>query len=95
MDIESLEKSNDRDIDHLGDRVGLLKSLTKTIKGEVDSHNSVLDNLANDMGGTHGSLAGAANRFKKVFDDSQNKRMLLIVVGTVGVLFFLYVFFKR
>jgi hypothetical protein len=45
MDIESLEQENDRGIDALSERIGLLKSATTNIRDEAESQHSVLDKM--------------------------------------------------
>ena len=45
VDLEALEKDNDREIAALGDRVGLLKNVTGGIQTEVHSQHNILDNM--------------------------------------------------
>eukprot|EP00884_Botryococcus_braunii_P002512 jgi/Botrbrau1/12261/Bobra.0323s0004.1 len=95
IDPESLEKENDRGIESLGDRVGLLRNLTHGIKSEVDSQNKTLDGMADTMGMTSMGLQGAVTRFKRVFDTPQKQKTFYFIIGTVGVLFLLYLWVSR
>ncbi|GBG00474.1 hypothetical protein Rsub_13155 [Raphidocelis subcapitata] len=95
FDVESLERENDRGIDALSERIGLLKQATHGIRAEVDSQHTILDKMADSMVGTHSMLGGAANKFKVVMADKDNRRMLTVVCGMVVVLLVLYYLTRR
>ncbi|KAF8401845.1 hypothetical protein HHK36_012792 [Tetracentron sinense] len=60
------EHDNDSAIDGLQDRVNLLKRLSGDIHEEVETHNSVLDQMGNNMDSSRGILSGTMDRFKMV-----------------------------
>jgi hypothetical protein len=45
FDIEALQRDNDAGVDALAERVGLLKSATAGIRGEVEAQHSILDRM--------------------------------------------------
>lgn len=95
MDIESLERNNDRSLDALSDRIGLLKQATHGIRSEVDSQHHVLDRMTDAMLGTRGMLGGAVDKFKVVMNNKQNKQMLTFIGGFAAVLLLLYYLFIK
>ncbi|KAK9821837.1 hypothetical protein WJX74_002997 [Apatococcus lobatus] len=95
LDLESQEQENDKGIDALGDRVSMLRQLTSGIKGEVDSHHRLLDNMASDMTGSSAGLAGTFRRFKSVFEAPRERQSALVIVGCVGVLLVIYFLIRR
>lgn len=95
FDVESMERENDRGVDALSERIGLLKQATHGIRSEVESQHSILDKMADSVLGTHGMLGNASNKFKVVMADKDNRRMLSIVGGMVVVLLALYYFVIR
>ncbi|XP_068493182.1 bet1-like SNARE 1-1 isoform X3 [Phaseolus vulgaris] len=62
------ELDNEQALDGLQDRVNLLKRLSGDINEEVDSHNRMLDRMANDMDSSRGILSGTMDKFKMVID---------------------------
>eukprot|EP01023_Acetabularia_acetabulum_P066829 TRINITY_DN9079_c0_g1_i1.p3 TRINITY_DN9079_c0_g1~~TRINITY_DN9079_c0_g1_i1.p3 ORF type:complete len:113 (-),score=25.30 TRINITY_DN9079_c0_g1_i1:850-1188(-) len=95
VDLESQERENDQAIGSLGEKVGLLKDMTRGIKKEVDQQNLELDNMQGGMGQVRGLLGSSMDKFNKVFKDLGMKKMLIIISGvTVVALFFFYVFRK-
>lgn len=66
VDVESLERENDRGLDTLSDRVGLLKAATMGIMTEVDSQHRVLDDIDGGMSGTRGLLGSVTDKFQTV-----------------------------
>mmetsp|Transcript_34007 Transcript_34007/g.80726 ORF Transcript_34007/g.80726 Transcript_34007/m.80726 type:complete len:94 (-) Transcript_34007:402-683(-) len=44
-DAEAMEKENDRSISDMGERVSMLKNITKGIHDEVQGQHSLLDNM--------------------------------------------------
>lgn len=94
-DPEAMEKDNDRNISDLGDRVSLLKNITKGIQDEVHTHHGILDNMGLNMSGTKGMLSGTVDRLTKVMENKSNKSMLTMVCGIVAVFMILYFFFRK
>jgi blocked-early-in-transport protein 1 len=47
-DPESQERDNDTAINHMSDRVAMLKKITSDIHGEAESHHRLLDGGARD-----------------------------------------------
>lgn len=90
MDPESLERENDRGLDMLSERIGLLKQATHGIRNEVDSQHHVLDRMADSMFATGGMLSGARDKFKVVMNNKQNRQMLTFIGGFAFVLLLLY-----
>eukprot|EP00882_Tetradesmus_deserticola_P004696 GHRQ01004950.1.p2 GENE.GHRQ01004950.1~~GHRQ01004950.1.p2 ORF type:complete len:107 (+),score=34.07 GHRQ01004950.1:37-321(+) len=94
MDVESLERENDRGLDALSERIGLLKQATHGIRNEAESQHHVLDRMADTMFSTGGMLGGAADKFKVVMNNKQNRQMLTFVGGfAVALLLVYYLFF--
>eukprot|EP00775_Hariotina_reticulata_P012724 gene12724-12854_t len=90
VDVESLERENDRSLDALSERIGLLKQATHGIRSEVDSQHHVLDKMADSMFATGTVMGGAVDKFKVVMNDKQNRRMLMFIGGFAVVLLLLY-----
>ncbi|KAK9838524.1 hypothetical protein WJX81_005090 [Elliptochloris bilobata] len=90
VDLESLERENNNDVDALGDRVHMLRQLTTNIHSEVNSHNRVLDNLGDSMNSVQMGIGTAAARFKRVFDTPQRRQTLYIAGAIVGAVLLLY-----
>ncbi len=95
VDEESLERENDRGVSDLGDRVGLLKSITKGIRDEVQEQHGILDRMSLDMSGTRGLLGGTVERLGKVMEDSNNSRLMRFVCGLVALMMVIYFLFGR
>lgn len=51
QDPESLERDNDAAINHMSDRVAMLKKITSDIHNEAESHHRLLDGLSDNMVG--------------------------------------------
>ncbi|XP_077241983.1 bet1-like SNARE 1-1 [Tasmannia lanceolata] len=84
------EHENDRALDGLEDRVNILKRLTGDIHEEVESHNSVLDRMGNDMDASRGVLSGTMDRFKMVFETKSSRRMATLVASFVVLFLLIY-----
>ena len=66
LDVESLERENDRGLDTLSERVGLLRNATMGIKNEVDSQHRLLDDIDGGMGGVRGVLGSITDKIGTV-----------------------------
>lgn len=95
MDVESLERENDRGIDLLSEKIGLLKQATHVIKNEADSHHSILDRLDNNMTGVRGALGSSVEKFKSVMSDRHNRKLFVLVLGTSLVLLIIWLLTRR
>ena len=95
VDEESLERENDKGVSDLGDRVSLLKNITKGIQDEVQDQHGILDRMSLDMSGTRGMLGGTADRLGKVMENSTNSRVMQVVCGLVALCMVLYFLFGR
>jgi hypothetical protein len=116
VDIESLERDNDRSLDALSERVGLLKQAreprelatrphsshtpcmlqaTLSIKGEVDSQHSLLDGIDSGMFGARGLIGSVNDKFKMVLNDKQGSKTMMVIIGSVIVLFGFWYFVVR
>lgn len=62
LDPESLEKENDKSIEHLSDRAALLKNMTTSIKTEVDQHNKLLERMVRAPAFSRGASGGDLSR---------------------------------
>lgn len=89
-----MEKENDLEIAALGERVGMLKSITGGIQSEVHSQHRLLDNMALSMGGVGLSLGGAASKFKSVMAEPGGRRALTIAAVAAFALFLLYLWLR-
>eukprot|EP00887_Chlorella_sp_A99_P004098 scaffold23.g4098.t1 len=83
VDLEAMEKENDLEIAALGERVGMLKSITGGIQSEALS-----------MGGVGLSLGGAASKFKSVMAEPGGRRALTIAAVAAFALFLLYLWLR-
>ncbi|GAX73830.1 hypothetical protein CEUSTIGMA_g1281.t1 [Chlamydomonas eustigma] len=90
VDVESLEKDNEKGLDSLAERVGLLKAATMGIKGEVDSHHGILDNMDTGMFSARGMLGSVGEKFKLVLNGKQGRNTFLFAVVSILGLFFLW-----
>lgn len=95
VDIEALEQENDRELDHLGDRVALLKNLTHGINKEADSHHKLLDNMDTNFMSARGLMTAVTDKFRMVYNDKGNKQIIYGVVAVAVVLFLLWHFMRR
>lgn len=90
-DVEAVtEEENDRGIDAIADRIGLLKKITKDIHTEAETQNRVLDRLGSSMDGARGTLSGTMNKFKRVFLSEKGHRLFPIVCVIVLLLLIAY-----
>ncbi|GFR40738.1 hypothetical protein Agub_g1348 [Astrephomene gubernaculifera] len=95
MDVESLEQENDRELDHLADRVALLKNVTHGINKEVGDQHKLLDNMDGSFANVGGFMGAVADKFRVVYNDKANKRFIYGVVASVTALFLVwYLIFK-
>lgn len=94
-DPESLEKENDKGIDALGERVSMLRNITSNIHGEVDSQHQILDRMAQSMGGIQLGLGASVDKFKKVMNEPQGRKMVYMAGGAALLLFILYLWLWR
>eukprot|EP00192_Tetraselmis_astigmatica_P017243 CAMPEP_0117667888 /NCGR_PEP_ID=MMETSP0804-20121206/11225_1 /TAXON_ID=1074897 /ORGANISM="Tetraselmis astigmatica, Strain CCMP880" /LENGTH=109 /DNA_ID=CAMNT_0005475681 /DNA_START=318 /DNA_END=648 /DNA_ORIENTATION=+ len=76
----------------LGDRVSMLKNITKGIQDEVHSQHTILDNMGVDMSGARNMLGGTVDRLGKVMENASNKKILTITGGIVVAFLLLYFF---
>ncbi|GLI69237.1 hypothetical protein VaNZ11_013812 [Volvox africanus] len=90
VDIEAMEQENDRDLDHLADRVALLKNVTHGINKEVDDQHKLLDNMDGSFMSVRGLMGAVTDKFRLVYNDKSNKRLIYGVVGVATVLFFVW-----
>lgn len=90
VDVESLERENDKGLDALSERVSLLKAATAGIRGEVDSQDRTLDDMGGGMGGISAFLAAGTSKFKTVMSDKKNNNFMFGVIGMVVLLFLLW-----
>ena len=89
-DAEAAEAENDRVAGQLGDRVRLLRSITKDIHDEVESQNRLLDNLGGGMDSVRAAIGGTIDRVTRAFATKENRLLLYVAGGTALVLFVLY-----
>ena len=92
QDPESLERENDAAIDHMGDRVAMLRKITSGIHDEAESHHRLLDGLSDNMGGIGGGLKETMSHFNKVFVENKNGRQFCYMVG--GITFTIWFFYR-
>mmetsp|Transcript_21990 Transcript_21990/g.61030 ORF Transcript_21990/g.61030 Transcript_21990/m.61030 type:complete len:91 (-) Transcript_21990:287-559(-) len=90
-----MERENDRSMSDLGDRVSMLKNITKGIQDEVHSQHTILDNMGVDMSGARNMLGGTVDRLGKVMENASNKKILTITGGIVVAFLLLYFVFRR
>lgn len=88
-DPESLERSNDAEISRMGERVDLLKNITRGIHGEVDRQNSNLDGLDMSFAGARAQINGTVERLGRVMGKNAASRPCLTVAVIVIVLLLL------
>eukprot|EP00798_Chlamydomonas_sp_ICE-L_P007279 gene7279-395_t len=105
VDIESLERDNDKGIDSLSDRVNMLKQTslsdrvsmleqaTMGIKGEVDGQHRLLDDMDGGMVNTRGFLTSINDKLSTVMSTKQGQKMGMIVGASV-LLLILFWYFK-
>ena len=89
-DAEAAEAENDRVAGQLGDRVRLLRSITKDIHDEVESQNKLLDNLGGGMDSVRAAIGGTIDRVTRAFATNPNRLLVYVAGGTAFVLFVLY-----
>ncbi|GLC50819.1 hypothetical protein PLESTB_000435500 [Pleodorina starrii] len=95
VDIESLEQENDRDLDHLADRVALLKNVTHGINKEVDNQHKLLDNMDGSFMSVRGLMGAVTDKFRVVYNDKANRRFIYGVVGVAAALFLVWYLMNR
>ncbi len=64
--------------------------ITSGIHGEAQTQHSVLDRMAQGMGGAALGLGASAGKFKRVMEDPQGRRTVYMALGVAVVLFLLY-----
>jgi blocked early in transport 1 len=77
---DSLEKENDRSLEHMSDRVSMLKNITIDIKREADDHNKLLDSMRTDMEGFNGLLKETVVKFTKVLETKNGRYACYMLV---------------
>ena len=92
QDPESLERDNDIAIDHMGDRVAMLRKITSGIHDEAESHHRLLDEIGGSMGGVGANLQQTLAHFNKVFVENKNGRQFCFMVG--GMTFVVFLLFQ-
>ncbi|KXZ57014.1 BET1 protein [Gonium pectorale] len=95
MDVEALEQENDRELDHLADRVALLKNVTHGINKEVDDQHKLLDNMDGSFMSVGGLMTAVTDKFRVVYNDKANKRLIYGTVTAAAVLFLVWYMFLR
>ncbi|KAL6757440.1 Qc-SNARE, Bet1/mBET1 family [Haematococcus lacustris] len=95
LDVESLERDNDRGLDALSERVGLLKAATHGIKSEVENQHNLLDNMDGSMGHTRGMLGSVNDKFKLVMSNKQNRNMAVTILGVTGIVVLMWWILRR
>ena len=68
---------------------------TLSIKGEVDSQHSLLDGIDSGMFGARGLIGSVNDKFKMVLNDKQGSKTMLVIIGSVIVLFGFWYFVLR
>lgn len=86
-----MERDNDAAINHMSDRVAMLKNITNQIHSEAESHHRLLDGLSDNMGGVGGMLGQTMGHFNKTFVDNKNGRQFCYMVG--GIVFVIWLFY--
>ena len=90
QDPESLERENDAAIDHMGDRVAMLRKITSGIHDEAESHHRLLDGLSDNMGGI-GGLEGDHVPLQQGVRGEQERATVLLHGGRITLtIWFLY-----
>ncbi|KAG2433574.1 hypothetical protein HYH02_012690 [Chlamydomonas schloesseri] len=95
VDIESMEQENDRELDHLADRVALLKNVTHGINKEVNDQHRLLDNMDGSFASVGGLMSAVTDKFRAVYNDKANKRLIYGAVGVAAGLFLVWYFMLR
>ncbi|KAL5011660.1 hypothetical protein ScPMuIL_010211 [Solemya velum] len=91
---QSLIKSQDDQLDNIGNTVGTLKNMSHQIGSELDDHTVMLDEFRHEMDTTESRLDSTMKKMAKVFHMSNDKRqwcaimLLLVILVVVIVLFF-------
>ena len=92
QDPESLERENDRSLEHVSDRVSMLKNITVDIHKEADAHHRILDGMASDMQGFSGALNQTVQHFNKVLETKNGRYCCYMVTFMVfAILLFKFV----
>jgi blocked-early-in-transport protein 1 len=82
-DSSILESENNRHISQLGDQVSLLKGLTLEIGNEVESQNTLLDQLGNSMFDTSGMLGSTLKRINDMMARGGSRHMCYLIAFIV------------
>lgn len=94
VDVESLERENDRGLDALSEKVALLKQATHNIRNEADSHHGILEKMEQGMFGARGMMSSVTDKFKSVVNDKQSFTTVMgcagCVVGLVIIWYFMH-----
>merc|ERR1711990_1010205 len=85
------EQENDAAIAHMADRASMLRQVTVDIQGEVDQHNRLLDTMGTTMDTTRGFVGGTVEKFKKTFDNKDNRIIGYVVAGCTVLLLILWI----
>ncbi|KAK3246974.1 hypothetical protein CYMTET_43517 [Cymbomonas tetramitiformis] len=95
FDPETAERDNERGLEHMAERAAMLKKITMDMNEEADSQLALLDRVSGALDGARSLLAGAAEKFNKVFETKHSRHMLSIVTGiTIAGLVLYYVVFR-
>jgi len=92
---EHLEAQNQQRVDHLGNKVGNLKSVAINIGDEVDYQNKMLDKMSNQFDGAQDLLGQTMKRLDDMVKDGRANSMCYLVLGITLVMFLAYIFFRH
>ncbi|EFJ48523.1 Qc-SNARE, Bet1/mBET1 family [Volvox carteri f. nagariensis] len=95
VDVESLEQENDRGLDHLADRVALLKNVTQGINKEANDQHKLLDNMDGSFMSVRGFMGAVTDKSRLVYNDKANKRLIYGVISVAAVLFLVWYLMRK
>jgi len=90
----SVEEQNDELADQLKDKIGVLKSLSITIRDEVKEHNNFLSGLDDDFERTGGFLGRTMNRVIQLGKGSHNHYILYLFLFSILVFFIIWILIR-
>lgn len=89
-----LENENNQALDHLHSQLSTLKGLSMEINHEVESQNSFLDGMSNDMSNTTNLLSQTLSQLTDMVNSGGGNHMCYLIMFCVFIFLFLWFLMK-
>jgi len=95
QDEELVQKQNDKTLDEIARKVGIIKKVSMDIEQGIGDGIKIADDVDNDMGGVQGLLSGTMQRLGNLASSGGSRHMCYLVVFIVFVFILVYFIITR